>query len=81
MVMKHRAFPGLMERVMGAYVARTHLSRRTIPPTTGNLYGDAGQPAEVGGGYHGRRRTAGRRAATAVLAAAGAASLLRRPRP
>ena len=81
MVMKHRAFPGPMERVMGAYVARTHLSRRKIPPTTGNLYGDAGQPAEVGGGYHGRRRTAGRRAATAALAAAGVASILRRQRP
>jgi short-subunit dehydrogenase len=80
MVLKHQALPGLMERVMGAYVARTHLSRRRIPPTTGNLYGDAGLPAEVRGGYHGRRRTAQRRAATAALLAAGAAALLGRPR-
>lgn len=81
MLMKHRLFPGVMERVMGAYVARTHLSRRRVPPTTGNLYGDPGVPATVGGGFHGRRRTARRQAATAVLAAAGVAGLLRRPRP
>lgn len=78
MVMKHRAFPGLMERVMGAYVARAHLSRRKIPPTTGNLYGDPGLPATVDGGYHGRLRTAGRRAGTATLLAGAAAALIRR---
>jgi NAD(P)-dependent dehydrogenase (short-subunit alcohol dehydrogenase family) len=80
MLAQHRLVPGLTERVMGAYVARTHLSRRRIPPTTGNLHGDPGVPARVGGGFHGRRRTARRRAATAVLAAAGVAGLLRRPR-
>ena len=80
MLVQHRLLPGPMERVMGAYVARTHLSRRRIPPTSGNLYGDPGVPGTVGGGFHGGPRTARRRATTAVLAMAGVAGLLRRPR-
>ena len=81
MLAQHRLVPGLMERVMGVYVSRTHLSPRRIPPTTGNLHGDPGVPATIGGGFHGRRRTARRRAATVAVVAAGVAGLLRRPRP
>ncbi|WP_043497557.1 SDR family oxidoreductase [Georgenia sp. SUBG003] len=80
MLVQHRLLPGVTERMMGAYVARTHLSRRRIPPTTGNLHGDPGVPATVGGGFHGRRRTIQRQAAAALVAAAGIAGLLRRPR-
>ncbi|GAA4430799.1 SDR family oxidoreductase [Georgenia halophila] len=77
-VLKHRLFPGTMERFMSGVVSRTHLSRRRVPQTTGSLYGDAGEAPTVHGGHHGRARSMGRTVAAAALGVGGYRLLRRR---
>ncbi|MDR7280937.1 SDR family oxidoreductase [Catenuloplanes atrovinosus] len=74
-----RLMPGITERVLGAYGARTAVGRRGAPDTTGNLTGSRAT-GEERGGWHGRTRMLLRAGAATGLAVGAAAILTARRR-
>ncbi|GAB7043738.1 MULTISPECIES: SDR family oxidoreductase [Catenuloplanes] len=74
-----RLLPGITERVLGAYGARTVLSDRPAPDTTGNLTGSRAT-GRARGEWHGMGRMLARTGAATGLAVGAAAILTARRR-